>query len=528
MGYVIDISHQKWAESVQMHNATSAAEAKRRQEEFIDSTSHEMRNPLTAMTQLADGISRSLPDSSQRTVDEYLGIIRENVEAANTILACAAHQKRVIDDVLILTRLESKMLGITPVAERPSKVVSNTIKMFAGEASINKVTIEALRDHSYDSLQIDYVMIDTSRLTQILINLISNAIKFTGAASERRISVVYGAQTRLPPQVKTTFGKLDWLPTLEQQERNQALAELKDGEDSMYLYFCVQDTGTGMSAEEMKRLFKRFSQATSRTHITYGGSGIGLYICRQLAEKQGGAVGVAAKTNEGAVFGFYIETRAVELSELPREKQTEDSHLAPLMENGARPGLPSLIVSESDIHRKGSTKRPGGPSTMPPPSSPAVRPPPQEGFTILLVEDNLVNQRILAGQLRRAKCTVLIANHGLEALQILPTTDCWHTTKQESTPSTSEPTASLDVILLDWEMPEMNGLDCCKRIRELERQGAITRRMTIIAITANVREEQLDQAMQAGMDSVMTKPFTCAELLHKIEQTIDQTRELKS
>nr|POE94266.1 hybrid signal transduction histidine kinase k [Quercus suber]POF04895.1 hybrid signal transduction histidine kinase k [Quercus suber] len=493
-----------------------------------------MRNPLTAMTQLADGIARSLPDSSDRASGEYLTIIEDNVDAAKTILACAAHQKRVIDDVLILTRLESRMLAITPVAERPSKVVSNTIKMFAGEASINDVTIEAARDHSYDSLQIDYVLIDTSRLTQAsshdhqLIYHVTDPHGFSVDSHQSHLkrdkihSVVYGAQSQRPPQLTTSFGNLDWLPTLEQQEENLALPDLKDEEEKMYLYFCVQDTGTGMSGEEMKRLFKRFSQATSRTHITYGGSGIGLYICRQLAEKQGGGVGVAAKSNEGAVFAFYIEARAVEPSEIPPEKQNQDADLAPLIKSGQRTGLPSLVSSDSDSSRRGSTPRPEAPSATPPPPSPSILEPPRETFTILLVEDNLVNQRILAAQLRKASCTVLIANHGLEALQMLPTTDCWHqvTSGNESTKSSQGP--SLDVILLDWEMPEMNGLECCKRIRELERRGQITRRMTIIAITANVRKEQLDQAMQAGMDSVMTKPFTCAALLHKINQMVNK------
>lgn len=127
-----------------------------------------MRNPLTAMTQLADGIAQSLPDAELHSSrEEYRAIVEENVDAANTILACAAHQKRVIDDVLILSRLESRMLSITPVPERPSKLVSDTIKMFSAEVSMNGSTIEAVRDPSYDDFGIDYVMMDTSRLTQV-------------------------------------------------------------------------------------------------------------------------------------------------------------------------------------------------------------------------------------------------------------------------------------------------------------------------------------------------------------------------
>lgn len=99
MGYVTDISYQKWAESVQERNANAAMLAKKRQEEFIDVTSHEMRNPLSAITQLADGIANSLDDKALGDPEAWLEIARDSVRAANTILACAAHQKRVIDDV---------------------------------------------------------------------------------------------------------------------------------------------------------------------------------------------------------------------------------------------------------------------------------------------------------------------------------------------------------------------------------------------------------------------------------------------
>lgn len=124
------------------------------------------------MTQLADGIAQSLPDAELHpSREEYRAIVEENVDAANTILACAAHQKRVIDDVLILSRLESRMLSITPVPERPSKLVSDTIKMFSAEVSMNGSTIEAVRDPSYDDFGIDYVMMDTSRLTQVCVHV---------------------------------------------------------------------------------------------------------------------------------------------------------------------------------------------------------------------------------------------------------------------------------------------------------------------------------------------------------------------
>lgn len=98
------------------------------------------------------------------TKDAYLALLKGSVDSANTILACAAHQKRIIDDVLILSRLESDMLSFTPIAHSPSSVVHSTLKMFSGEVKISGTSIEATREPSYDKLGIDHTLIDPSRL----------------------------------------------------------------------------------------------------------------------------------------------------------------------------------------------------------------------------------------------------------------------------------------------------------------------------------------------------------------------------
>ena len=114
----------------------------------------------------------------------------------------------------------------------------------------------------------------------------------------------------------------------------------------------------------------------------------------------------------------------------------------------------------------------------------------------------------------------MVANEGEECLKVLEKTDCWRTSKPQEDNQSTNDTMHIDVILMDWEMPVMDGLTCCKRIRQLESEGHLTRSLPIIAITANVREEQLQQAVAAGMDNVMTKPFTVSELLTRIENTI--------
>ncbi|KAK3683277.1 hypothetical protein LTR37_020390 [Vermiconidia calcicola] len=502
MGYVYDISHQKWAESVQSRNAEAATIAKRRQEEFIDVTSHEMRNPLTAIVQLADGISKSLSateDTVTTTRDVYRAVANNSVESANTILACANHLQRVIDDVLMLSRLESQMLSITPVVAQPTDVVTNTVKMFDGEVVLHGTKIEVVRDESYQSMQ-------------ILINLISNAIKFTASRAERKISIVYGAQAKRPPAIETLFGELKWMESSEGQQVSPALRQ--HDEAPLYLYFCVQDTGPGVMPHELDQLFKRFSQANSRTHISYGGSGLGLYICRQLAEKQGGGVGVASRPDEGSVFGFYMETRRADGVEHTSDISSHAPQV-PVTLSTKRPDLPQRMAS-----KEGTPTVNGQPEDLSPtPQLNGARHRAHVGgYNVLLVEDNLVNQKILAKQLRTAKCTVAVANHGEEALEVLKSTTSWRHQEYEADSNR----IPLEVILMDWEMPVMNGLACAERIRELEREGRLTRSIPIIAITANVREEQMVKALAAGMDNVMPKPFTVSELLARIGDTIKQ------
>lgn len=127
---------------------------------------------------------------------------------------------------------------------------------------------------------------------------------------------------------------------------------------------------------------------------------------------------------------------------------------------------------------------------------------------------NLINQKILAKQLRNADCTVTVANHGKEALELLEKSDCWQ--RKGGQPAT----INVDVVLLDWEMPIMNGLECCEQIRRLEEDGLIVRSLPVIAITANVRREQVERAMLAGFDAVMPKPFTSTQLLERIGEVV--------
>ena len=139
---------------------------------------------------------------------------------------------------------------------------------------------------------------------------------------------------------------------------------------------------------------------------------------------------------------------------------------------------------------------------------------PHKDLYVLIVEDNLVNQRVLAKQLRNTGMQVAVANHGGEALDYL------RTTKYCISDGSGK---ALALILMDWEMPVMDGLTCVRNIRELQKEGVVRAHVPVIAVTANVRSEQVEVALKAGMDDVISKPFRIPELCACIQKTLRNT-----
>ena len=254
---VSDISRFKWAEQVQRQSAIDAKEAKRLQENFIDIVSHELRNPLSAIMQLTDGISTSLEEfeASGKLEDDVTRILQSNVDSANTILLCAAHQKRIVDDVLTLSKLDSMLLSITPVVVQPYKIVESVLRMFEAEFDASSISVDSRTTESYLQFGVDWVALDPSRLTQILINLITNAVKFTKLEAQRRIAIRVGATQTRPP----SLAGVTWFPTHKKYKDLTLGPEWGAGEP-IFICFEVQDTGRGLEQEEMNKLFERFQQ----------------------------------------------------------------------------------------------------------------------------------------------------------------------------------------------------------------------------------------------------------------------------
>lgn len=203
LGCLTDISRQKWAEGFQTRQTQEAVELKRQQENFMDMTSHEARNPLSAITLCAESILTTLQELLNTDIDiDPIHMARDAVqthlESAEIIMACAQHQKRIIDDVLTLSKLDSGLLVICPIEVQPVETIKQALKMFESELSKSDIKLEHTLLPTYSALDIDWVRLDPSRLLQILINLITNAIKFTANSATRKIMVSVGASVDRP------------------------------------------------------------------------------------------------------------------------------------------------------------------------------------------------------------------------------------------------------------------------------------------------------------------------------------------
>ncbi|KAG9205475.1 hypothetical protein G6514_008117 [Epicoccum nigrum] len=497
-GSITNISPQKWAEGFQKRKMEEAVELKRQQENFIDITSHEMRNPLSAILQCADEISTILGDFRQsglQTIEPE--IVADSIDAAQTIALCAQHQKRIVDDVLTLSKLDSAMLMVTPVDAQPLQVIQRALKMFEGEVQTAGIKMEFVLGESFKELNIDWVRIDPSRVLQVLINLTTNAIKFTSTEETRTITVVLSASKTRPSASKSPA--VSYFP-MKSKRIDQTLGPDWGTGEEIFLEFLVQDTGRGLSAEELKLLFQRFSQASPRTHVQYGGSGLGLFISRELTELQGGEIGVSSEAGRGSTFAFYVKGRR---SSEPKEV------------------IDSVSVAAGALTRKVSNAREKGRPEPPKvkdfaAQAPVAKKEPEKPnddharIRVLIVEDNLVNQKVLQRQLQNRGIETTVANHGGEAITLLSSSSYHVSAGPEAT--------DIGVVLMDKEMPVMDGLACTSKIRDMERKGELMRHVPIIAVTANARSEQIATLLAAGMDDVVSKPFRIGELVPKIEE----------
>jgi len=273
------------AAALQRDRAEEAERHRREMERFIDVVCHEIRNPLNGIVNTvdvmrgamlrcqqlvaADGAdAAALAAFVQRALPDWL-------EALDAMDLCTLHQRRITDDVLEVSRLHAGRYTLTLRPERLDRVVEQARLMFATEAHATDIAL-AWAPGAQEAARVR-VLVDRQRLLQILINFLSNAVKFTRGAPARHVTI----------DVAVDYA---------------ALAPAK----RVLVTLAVADTGIGMTPEEQAKLFVPFSQASSKTYTTYGGSGMGLFIVKELVELLGGRLAVASERGRGSTFSVQL------------------------------------------------------------------------------------------------------------------------------------------------------------------------------------------------------------------------------
>jgi len=411
---VTDISAQKQVEAeLERKISELAAEKDRAQaattakSQFLSLMSHEIRTPLNGIL----GMTELLLDD---------GLTGEAKGHALTIRDAGAALLSIINDILDFSKIEAGRMDLAVATFDLSRVVQEVVELMSVKAHEKRLELvlsyapEAARAFEGDAL----------RLRQIVLNLVSNAIKFT---RKGRVSV------------------------------EVSCAAFTDKTDTMRI--AVRDTGIGIPPARRELLFQRFNQLDVSTTHKYGGSGLGLAISKQLVELMGGKIEVESQPGRGTVFTV----------EIPLARHSAEQSTAAPLPSGAQ-GVNAQPRSWA-------------------------------GTRVLVVDDNLINQRVASAMLLKLGCTVELAANGREGLT-----------------STLGSAAPYDMIFMDCQMPEMDGYEATLAIRKSEGTGKHT---PVVALTASALPEDRQRCLEAGMDGYLTKPVSITALRAALSEWLD-------
>jgi len=477
-------------------DAEAASLAKGR---FLATVSHELRTPMNGIIGFADLLRQDEADPERRLALETIQ------RSGGTLVA-------LINDVLDFSKAEAGRVALEAVPFSLSETCASAVEMVAHRAHGAGVEVGFTVEDSWDY----QVQGDPVRLTQILVNLLGNAAKFTKEGTIR-------------------------------------LSVTRDDTDSFC--FSVIDTGIGIPAEALDKLFVPFTQADESTTRRFGGTGLGLSIARQLARAMGGDITVVSEPEHGSTFSVRVKLPVIAPTELKAHPELDGLRVAvqvaPAAQNDLQAMLPRLgvqvtdedpqivivddsLVTELDtskpsvwVSRVGWSgargRRNDGPSFriplrleematalkqalgLQPPAPELIQDTPQDKLRILVVEDNLVNQRVAERMLSFLGHDCHLASNGQQALDLLRS-------------------SSFDLVLMDCQMPLMDGLTATRTWRAEEEEP----RVPIFAMTANTSIAEREACQSVGMNGFIEKPVTLQSLRAGLDEATQRGGKLRS
>ncbi|MDP1662445.1 MAG: ATP-binding protein [Phycisphaerales bacterium] len=389
-----------------------AERANHAKSDFLANMSHEIRTPMTAII----GYGDMLLEPSQSAADR--------MDCVQTIRRSGHHLLALINDILDLSKIEAGRLTPELIECAPGSIVQEVASLLRGKALEKGIAFGV----EFASPLPDRVITDPTRLKQVLTNLVSNAIKFTESGGVRMVA---------------------------------QMVDDADCPTGQLLQVDVIDTGIGVKAEHLSRLFEPFKQADDSVTRRFGGTGLGLAICKNLAEILGGTVTVESTPGEGSRFSVTVAAGAVAGSTLV--------HGPGELRNIRAAGPLNLAKAES--------QRLSG--------------------RVLLAEDGIDNQRLISMLLRRAGAEVVVTDNGAAAAEAATAA------LKDGTP--------FGLILMDMQMPVLDGYSATSRLRSEGYQGPI------VALTAHAMAADRDRCIRSGCDDYLTKPVDRVLLIESVQ-----------